>query len=175
MHVKETTPQLHSSVGSASSAVWRAGRSDCQCSLFGTGSDPVNLSRHQHASLPSSVNRNEDKWAVDQYLNRSSCYVIFREVSCFCYLQLCDAGGDSVVEIALQPYHSGLQLHLFLLHVGQPLFSHLSLSLLLSRLCLSKEHLSILSSPPTVMCSAAGSCRTQCHLWLLNDSPFYLR
>lgn len=106
---------------------------------------------------------------MNSFFSKSVISIGIGAVSRFCHLQLCDAGGDGVVEIGLQPYHFGLQLHLFLLHVGQPVFSHLSVSLLLSRLGLSKEHLSILSSSPTAICSAAGSCRTQCHLWLLND------
>lgn len=44
-----------------SSAVWRADHLDCQYSLFGTGSDVVNLSRYQNALLLSPENRNKQQ------------------------------------------------------------------------------------------------------------------
>lgn len=62
-----------------------------------------------------------------------------------CYLQLFDATGrDVVVEMCLQRLHIGHELHVVLLQVGQPVFGHLGLDLLLSHLGLLKEHLSVL-------------------------------
>lgn len=79
-------------------------------------------------------------------------------LSASCYLQLFDVGGYRVVEMHLQPLHFCLELHLFLLHACHPVFRHLGLSLLLSHLGLSKEHLPALSSSPNNDPSAAGSC-----------------
>lgn len=63
----------------------------------------------------------------------------------FRYLQLFDATGRyMVIEMCLQPLYICHKLHIFLLQVGQPVFRHLSLNLLLSHLGLLKEHLSVL-------------------------------
>lgn len=86
----------------------------------------------------------------------SSICKLEERFSVLCYLQLFDA--DVGVEIHLQLLHLCFQLHLFLLHAGQPVFSHFGLSLLLGHLGLSKEHLPILSSSPNNDPSAAGSC-----------------
>lgn len=66
-----------------SPAVLRAAHPEPQCSLFGTGSNPVNLSRHQRVLLLSPENRNKIKVTFyymtvisDWYSDMLSCLVL---------------------------------------------------------------------------------------------------
>lgn len=140
---------------SPSSGVWRVSYSESQYSLFGTGSNAVNLSRGWLAPLLFPKNRRVVKstlcqqisgWCSNMQRRRVLQKQILSARGGFCYLQPFDAHVG--VEIHLQLLHFGFQLRLFLLQAGQAVSSHLGLSPLLGHLVLSKEHLPKLSSSP---------------------------